>query len=130
MDPTDFTERFAAALRRALASQGSRSITAARFAREFNLRAGRNGPISDETARRWMRGEALPELPRLAVLIDWLGIDPVALFKGAAGQPRPQDNSTVGNARVALGDVMARMQSMKDEEIHLLNEIVNRILSR
>ncbi len=50
--------------------------SAAKFSDAFNLRAYGTSTISRETARKWIRGEALPELSRLKVLIKWLGLKP------------------------------------------------------
>lgn len=50
--------------------------SAAKFADAFNLRAHGTTTISRETARKWLRGEAIPELSRLRVLITWLGLKP------------------------------------------------------
>ena len=52
--------------------------SAAFLAKEFNKRA-KTQPISQESARRWLRGLAIPELDRLLVLRSWLGLDLNAL---------------------------------------------------
>lgn len=48
--------------------------SAAVLARDFNFRSSHTQPISAETARRWIRGLSMPEMERLTVLIDWLGM--------------------------------------------------------
>jgi transcriptional regulator with XRE-family HTH domain len=53
-----------------------RKIPSAGFiAREFNLRAKHTGTITNETARRWLKGMVLPDLEKLVILSEWLEID-------------------------------------------------------
>ena len=42
---------------------------------EFNQRYW-GKPISFQTGRRWLRGEAIPTQDRLQVLAEWLNVDP------------------------------------------------------
>lgn len=72
---TDIKERFAALLRDSLRGQFGRIPSAAIVAREFNLRAHGTTPISNESARRWIRGVSLPEEDRLQVLVNWLDLN-------------------------------------------------------
>jgi hypothetical protein len=48
---------------------------AAVIARDFNLRAYGIDPITQESARRWIRGISIPEEDRLKILIEWLSLD-------------------------------------------------------
>ena len=53
-----------------------KSVPSAAFvAREFNLRIEGVEPISQESARRWIRGLAIPEFDKLLVLRSWLDLD-------------------------------------------------------
>jgi hypothetical protein len=61
--------------------------SAAKFSDAFNLRAHGTTTISRETARKWLRGDAIPELSRLKVLMNWLGVRPSVLFENALGDP-------------------------------------------
>lgn len=54
--------------------------SAAVAARDFNLRNPNTPAISEETARRWMRGLSLPEGERMTVLVRWLGLDMNGIF--------------------------------------------------
>lgn len=45
------------------------------IARDFTLRATDLPPVSSETVRHWLRGESMPHITRMQVLIDWLGTD-------------------------------------------------------
>jgi len=49
--------------------------SAAFVAKEFNLRARDIEPISQESARKWLRGETIPEINKLFILQLWLNID-------------------------------------------------------
>ena len=69
-------EAFAAQLRGSLRQRFRGKLpSAAIVAREFNLRAGAVLPISQESTRRWIRGNSIPDAPRLAVLAAWLNLD-------------------------------------------------------
>jgi hypothetical protein len=71
----DIKESFSALLRNSLRARYGRIPSAAVVAREFNLRAYDTSPISQESARRWLRGVSLPEEERLRVLVNWLNLD-------------------------------------------------------
>lgn len=57
---------------------GRHRITASELANAFNLVT--NESISDETARKWLNGLALPRYERIFELVHWLDIDPRSLF--------------------------------------------------
>ncbi len=53
-----------------------RMPSASVVARDFNLRCTQDvKPITNETARRWIKGISIPELMRLNVLSNWIGLD-------------------------------------------------------
>lgn len=53
-----------------------RMPSASVVARDFNLRCTQDAkPITNETARRWIKGISIPELMRLNVLSNWIGLD-------------------------------------------------------
>lgn len=82
--------RLSLALQEALTSRYGRLPSAAFVAREFNLRCDDHVSISDETARRWIRGSSLPSVARLAILGAWLDID----FNAALGFEQPSVTKT------------------------------------
>lgn len=45
----------------------------AKIARDFSLKSPHLPHISTETIRKWIRGDSLPHISRMQVLIDWLG---------------------------------------------------------
>ncbi len=67
---------FAIHLQNKLRQRYGKLPSCAVFARDFSLLARDVEPISIETARKWMRGKALPHAARLRVLCAWLQIDP------------------------------------------------------
>lgn len=68
-------QEFAKELALRLVEHYGRIPSAAVLARDFNLKNRQFDPISQETARRWIRGISLPELDRLKTLVDWLNIE-------------------------------------------------------
>lgn len=73
-------QAFAQAMTDALRVHYGRIPSAAVAARDFNLRNPNTPAISEETARRWMRGLSLPEGERMTVLVRWLGLDMNSIF--------------------------------------------------
>ena len=58
-----------------------KKIPSANFvANQFNFRANGTSTITAETARKWLRGKAVPEIDRFIVLIDWLEFHPGQIF--------------------------------------------------
>lgn len=51
------------------------------IARDFSLKAPHLPHISGETVRKWLRGESLPHVSRMQVLIDWLGPEVATPFE-------------------------------------------------
>jgi len=66
---------FGLILQNALKNRYGRIPSAAFIARQFNHRNTDGSTISDETARRWVRGYSVPDVPRIAILVSWLEID-------------------------------------------------------
>ena len=65
---------FARSLCESLRVRYGKVPSAAVVARDFNLRAYGVAPITQESARRWMRGESFPSPKHLGILISWLGV--------------------------------------------------------
>ena len=77
MTKGEIQEGFAAHLRiKVREHYHDRIPSAATFAMHFNLRCPDHSTgISDETARRWLRGTSLPDALHKQVLVTWLGLD-------------------------------------------------------
>ena len=80
-------ENFAAELREKLRRHyRGRVPSAAAFATHFNQRISKSETgISQETARRWLRGKSLPDQVRLSVLVNWLDLE----VHGTLYAPKP-----------------------------------------
>lgn len=78
---------FSDALRAALVHRLGKVPSATYLANQFNFRANGTTAITRETARKWMTGQAIPEMPRLTVLVEWLGLDPHQLLTTGKRQP-------------------------------------------
>lgn len=66
---------FSQALKIGLLSKFRKIPSCGYIAKEFNLRATDTSTITAETARRWVKGMALPDVPKLIILSKWLEID-------------------------------------------------------
>ena len=75
-----FAREFAELLNKYLIRKYKKTPSANFFANQFNVRAKGTTTITAETARKWIRGIAVPEIDRFIVLIDWLGFHPGELF--------------------------------------------------
>lgn len=84
----DVKNNFSALLRDCLRSRYGKIPSAAVVAREFNLRAYDTTPISQESARRWIRGVSLPEEERLRILVEWLDLDFNEALRAKTSYPR------------------------------------------
>lgn len=130
----DIKENFSALLRDSLRSRFGRIPSAAVVAREFNLRAYDTSPISQESARRWLRGVSLPEEERLRVLVNWLNLDfnealkprlqpyggrpPVAAAPmTAANGPQPTPRVAINQERPEQMPLLGNGSSPEDAEL-------------
>ena len=83
-------EQFARSLRECLKARYGKLPSAAPVARDFNLRAYGVSPITQESARRWIRGEAFPKPEYLEILLSWLGVSlDAAIFTPEKSPPAP-----------------------------------------
>jgi len=76
--------RFSKVLNYALLSKLGKVPTAKAFANQFNFRAVGISGVTRETARKWLAGQAIPEVAKLIVLVDWLEIDTNQFMSGRA----------------------------------------------
>jgi len=72
-------DSFALELKKCLLQHYQELPSAAFIAKEFNLRSHTTEAITQESARRWIRGLAIPDLAKLLVLRSWLDLDINAL---------------------------------------------------
>lgn len=88
---------FSKALNVALNHRFGKTPSAMSLATEFNLRAYGTNSITRETARKWIKGLALPEVGALQLLIEWLGIDPINIFSAYSAFSRYELNFRGGD---------------------------------
>ena len=71
---------FSGLLNKCLLKKYNKTPSANFVANQFNFRANGTSTITAETARKWMRGMAVPEIDRFIVLIHWLEFHPGQIF--------------------------------------------------
>ena len=71
---------FSGLLNKCLIKKYHKTPSANFVANQFNFRANGSSTITSETARKWMRGIAVPEIDRFIVLIHWLEFHPGQIF--------------------------------------------------
>lgn len=116
--------KFAEQLQQKLRNHYGRIPSCAVFARDFSLLAKDVEPISVETARKWIRGKALPHAARMRVLCAWLNMDfSLSLEETSLIQSKPALN---GFDR----DFQQIIQRLRPEELKTLKEIANLYLQQ
>jgi hypothetical protein len=88
--------RFATALNQALHEKFGEIPSTSQFARMFNALTRPEDYITRETARKWLKGLAYPEVSRLHLLTQWLGLSPTDIL--AATPPDKAPTATKGVA--------------------------------
>jgi hypothetical protein len=88
-------ERFSRELRLRLKAKYGLAPTAAVLAREFNLRNEITEPITQESARRWLRGLCIPSPQRLVVLSEWLMLDHSKIWTSESNRSSNLDEQKV-----------------------------------
>lgn len=91
-------ERFSVTLLKALVDRYKAPPSAAFVAREFNLRAIDSRTITQETARRWIKGLSLPELEKILILQDWLFVDLNPVIKDSIPSQADDESKKVQDA--------------------------------
>jgi hypothetical protein len=110
--------RFAVSLNRQLLDYYGRIPSAAALARDFNLRAENIAPITQEAARRWIRGLSMPEMDKLQVLISWLGLN--IDFLSASNQEGAETTSHQQSGDKSSQEVIRLTRSLNAVEIRLI----------
>jgi len=102
--PKHFESHLPRLLRAAIWDRYRKIPSNAFLARQFNLRALGVKAITQESFRRWMLGESMPEYEHLRILIGWLNLDANQIFSTPSVKPPPDKdlaeaewlNSTIG----------------------------------
>ena len=121
-------DSFSLSLVKALALRYQEIPSAAFVAKEFNLRTSTSDSITQESARRWLRGLAIPELDKLLVLRSWLDLDLNALGMPSVEAAEKRDAELKGSALAKQEEFINATKSIKDalqvlmKEVQLLEE--------
>ena len=106
----DIKNRFSTSLNQQLLSYYRRIPSASILARDFNSRAhGIMNPISQETARRWIRGLSMPEMDKLQILIQWLEINIDLNLHDIESLRTESSRKEVGRKTVSLNEAEAQL---------------------
>lgn len=97
--------------------------SAAFIAKEFNLRTPNLDPISQESARRWLRGLSIPEFDKLLVLRSWLNLDLNALGMPSVESTQRNDVEYQEALLKNQNDFMNTTRSIKQSLNLLMDEV-------
>lgn len=116
-------QAFALAFKNGLLLRFKEVPSAAFIAKEFNLRTPDLDPISQESARRWLRGLAIPEFDKLLVLRSWLNLDLNALGIPSIEATERNDLEYQEDLIKNKNDYMRTTQSIKQSLNLLMDEV-------
>ena len=108
----DAKVRFSKALNFALLHKFGRVPTANSFANQFNFRAEGIAGVTRETARKWLAGQAIPEVAKLIVLVDWLGLDANTFMSTRPTDTQTDDDVVMDTIRELLKHMDDKTRSM------------------
>jgi hypothetical protein len=108
---------------KALALRYQEIPSAAFVAKEFNLRTSTSEPITQESARRWLRGLAIPELDKLLVLRSWLDLDLNALGMPSVEAAEKRDAELKGSTLEKQEEFINTAKSIKKALQVLIEEV-------
>ena len=137
---SEIKDNFACHLRECLKSRYGKLPSAAVVARDFNLRAHGTSPISQESARRWIRGVSLPEEDRLRVLVNWLNLDfnnvlissnNKSVYLNSNHQSELPSNHPNRNGHLKKDEeIITLIFSLDDQEIEALRQMIKVIFNK
>ncbi len=116
-------DSFSLSLVKALALRYQEIPSAAFVAKEFNLRTSTSDSITQESARRWLRGLAIPELDKLLVLRSWFDLDLNALGMPSVEAAEKRDAELKGSALAKQEEFINTAKSIKKALQVLIEEV-------
>lgn len=108
----DAKARFSKALNFALLHKFGRIPTANSLANQFNFRAEGMTGVTRETARKWLAGQAIPEVAKLIVLVDWLGLDANSFMSTRPVDAQTDEDVVIDTIRELLKHMDEKTRSM------------------
>jgi transcriptional regulator with XRE-family HTH domain len=118
---------FSKQLQEKLRSHYGKIPSCSTFARDFSLLARDVEPISVETARKWIRGKAMPHASRLRVLCAWLKID-YSLSEGDIKEFRTKPSFYIEDN--GTKELLQITQKLQKDEVKALTEIAKLYLKQ
>lgn len=97
------------------------AITA--IARDFSLKAPHLSHVSTETIRKWIRGESLPHISRMQVLIDWLGNDILLPFDNPVMAMQQAHRSKSSNGHINGSSNGSSYQPIHDRLLNIIDQL-------
>lgn len=119
----ELKQAFALAFSNGLLMRFRELPSAAFIAKEFNLRTPGMEPISQESARRWLRGLAIPEFDKLLVLRSWLDLDLNALGMPSVETTQRKDTQYQEALLENQNDFIKTTRSIKQSLKLLMDEV-------
>jgi transcriptional regulator with XRE-family HTH domain len=104
--------RFSTALNIGLIHKFGKVPTANAFANQFNFRAEGIAGVTRETARKWLSGQAIPEIAKLIVLVDWLGLDANEFMSNRPVKNKTDDDVVLETVRELLRHMDEKTRSV------------------
>lgn len=105
-------ELFSRQIRDSLRRKYGRLPSAAFVSIQFNRLADKNRQISGESARRWMRGQTMPNRHHIQVLAAWLGLDlneTLGIGKSLEASPPCERSSGYSNEVLILAKLIDQL---------------------
>lgn len=98
------SENFSRCLNQSLFLKFGSIPSAIVFSNYFNLRASGTTTITPETARKWMKGKAIPEMERFMILVNWLGVIPNEIFEIFDSKNSIEQNKSLHQNLISIVD--------------------------
>ena len=109
-----FAIKFADVLSKHLIKKYKKGPSGYFIADQFNLRASGTSTITSETARKWIKGLAVPEIDRFKVLMDWLEFNPSDLFSLKVNAEKNNEmNKLIEALEIKLNEINEALQKFK-----------------
>ncbi len=112
---------------------GGRVPSLSVLARDLSLRAPHLPHVSTEAVRKWLRGNAIPQSPRMQVLVEWLGDDLLEPLTQTNHYPHGQSPPTQANRQndsLVLGTAMKLLESLDKSDQKLVLKLLQSLATK
>ncbi len=122
-----FADALAGSLRR---HYGGRIPPFSTIARDFALHSPEGlAPISVETPRKWIRGQALPSLERLQTLANWLGPEILEPLNGGFMKNAHVRNNGKQQSSEQIENVTELLEQLTSEELDSIEQLLTHMVN-